>query len=197
MVESKLNHYLIEQLEGVLTMNRNLKRLVLMLLDSIVIIASHLFSYFFLYPLVNIPVNTFFIHLTLVVTFYLVVGLFTKVFIKINRFTSIRETIIHVLLIVVSFSAGVLTYNLFEPELSLRYVTFSFLISVIILPSSRLIWRIWVEYTHKLSSSSDKPMVKTLLIGAGEAGALYVRSLRSSRNTNIVGFLDDNPNKKG
>src|SRR5699024_2559169 len=40
-------------------------------------------------------------------------------------------------------------------------------------------------------------MVKTLLIGAGEEGALYVRSLRSSRNTNIVGFLDDNPNKKG
>src|SRR5699024_4448060 len=84
-------------------MNSNLKRLILLLLDSMVIIASHLFSYFFLYALINIPVNTFFNHLFLVVFFYLAIGLFTKVFVKINRFTSIRETIIHVLLIVSSF----------------------------------------------------------------------------------------------
>ncbi|HLQ41129.1 MAG TPA: hypothetical protein VK118_09235, partial [Tetragenococcus sp.] len=101
-------------------MNRNLKRLILMLLDSMVIIASHLFSYFFLYPLINIPVNTFFNHLFLVVFFYLAIGLFTKVFVKINRFTSIRETIIHVLLIVSSFLAGVLTYNVLGAGISLR-----------------------------------------------------------------------------
>ena len=178
-------------------MNRNLKRLILMLLDSMVIIASHLFSYFFLYPLINIPVNTFFNHLFLVVFFYLAIGLFTKVFVKINRFTSIRETIIHVLLIVSSFLAGVLTYNVLGAGISLRYVTFAFLITVIILPSSRLIWRVWVEYTHKLTNKMNTPVVKTLLIGAGDAGAAYVRSLRNRGGTNIVGFLDDNPNKKG
>lgn len=178
-------------------MNRNLKRLILMLLDSMVIIASHLFSYFFLYPLINIPVNTFFNHLFLVVFFYLAIGLFTKVFVKINRFTSIRETIIHVLLIFSSFLAGVLTYNVLGAGISLRYVTFAFLITVIILPSSRLIWRVWVEYTHKLTNKMNTPVVKTLLIGAGDAGATYVRSLRNRGETNIIGFLDDNPNKKG
>src|SRR5699024_10921550 len=35
------------------------------------------------------------------------------------------------------------------------------------------------------------------LVGAGEAGAMYVRSLRNRVDTNIVGFLDDNPNKQG
>src|SRR5699024_1777822 len=174
-----------------------LNLLILMLLDSMFIIVSHLFSYFFLYPLINIPVNTFFNHLFLVVFFYLAIGLFTKVIVKINRFTSIRETIIHVLLIVSSFLAGVLTYNVLGAGIRLRYVTFAFLITVFILPSSRLIWRVWAEYTHKLTNKMNTPVVKTLLIGAGDAGAAYVRSLRNRGETNIVGFLDDNPNKKG
>ncbi|MEY8292021.1 nucleoside-diphosphate sugar epimerase/dehydratase [Carnobacteriaceae bacterium 52-44] len=168
--------------------------------DSLIIFTSHVISYFFLYPLVNIQQGIFFGHILMVILFYIGLGSSIKIFDKINRFTSARETTIHVFLVTTAYLVGTLVYNLINRGISFRYVTFSFLISVIVIPTSRIIWRLLVEYTHRLEQDTDevygKP-VRTLIIGAGEAGAIFVRSLKNRRDLEIIGFLDDNPNKQG
>lgn len=180
-------------------MNRKVKKIILMFFDFIIIFSSHLISYFFLYPLINIPQETFFGHMFFVSVLYIIIGLVTKTFDRINRFTSTRETIYHVMIIILSFLVATFLYNLYDPQISFRYASFAFLISVVIIPTSRLMWRGWTEYVHGLETRNEtgyKKPVRTLLIGAGEAGAMYVRSLRNRADTDIVGFLDDDRNKQ-
>ena len=62
--------------------------------------------------------------------------------------------------------------------------------------ASRLIWRIYRETRFIPSLRKGK---KTLIIGAGDAGNLLLKEIRkqSSSPYNVVGFVDDNPGKRG
>src|SRR5699024_6475288 len=132
-------------------MNRNTKRIFLILFDSSIIASSLVITYLFLYPLVNIPKETFLLHMALVILIYLFSGFSFKLFDKINRFTSVRETSIHAIIVIIAYSLGTTLYSLNRSGISFRYVTFSFLISLLFLPTSRLVWRFWKEYTHNLN----------------------------------------------
>lgn len=180
-------------------MSRRWKRIVLMLFDSFIIQGAFVTSYFFLSPLIEMEKRPFFMHLYLVIITYLILGYFNKSFDKINRFTSVRETIIHAVLITLSFIISSLIYLVFDPSISFRYIAFAYLISVAIIPSSRVLWRLWVEHQKRLQNATmNRSMepVRTLLVGAGDAGAIFIRSLRNRPDVNIVGFLDDDINKQ-
>lgn len=180
-------------------MSRRWKRIVLILLDAFVIQGALISSYFFLSPLIAIEPRPFFMHLYLIVFTYIILGYFNKIFDKINRFTSVRETLTHIVLVTLSFMVGSLIYILFDSSISFRYITFGYLISVAIIPSSRVLWRLWVEHQRKLqyaTTNDSMEPVRTLLIGAGEAGAIFVRSLRNRPDVNVVGLLDDDLNKQ-
>ena len=62
--------------------------------------------------------------------------------------------------------------------------------------ASRLIWRIYRE-SYVISKSCDGP--RTLIIGAGEAGSLLLKEIRRHPHTayNVIGFIDDDPDKNG
>jgi FlaA1/EpsC-like NDP-sugar epimerase len=61
---------------------------------------------------------------------------------------------------------------------------------------SRLLWRVYREM-YVIPRMKSGP--KTLIVGAGEAGHQLLQEIRKSprANYNIVGFVDDNPNKMG
>src|SRR5699024_1124547 len=127
-----------------------------------------------------------------------ILGYFGKIFDKINRFTSIRETLIHIVTITVSFVVGSVMYLVFDSSISFRYIMFAYLVSVTIVPASRIFWRLWVDRQRKLQNSShnNETPTRILLIGAGDAGAIFVRSLRNRPDIHVVGFLDDDLNKQ-
>lgn len=179
-------------------MSRNAKRITLMLFDALVIIASHVCSYFFLYPLIDISNRTFIVHVVLVALSYVTLGYFVKMFDKINRFTSIRETINHILLVTLSFVLGTLIYTVIADGVSFRYVLAAFILSVITIPASRIVWRLWIEHQRKLQNNEYTTLdpVRTLLIGAGDGGAMCVNGLRNRPDVEVVGFLDDHPDKQ-
>lgn len=180
-------------------MSRRWKRIVLMLFDSFIIQGAFVTSYFFLSPLIEMEKRPFFMHLYLVIITYLILGYFNKSFDKINRFTSVRETIIHATLISLTFIISSLTYFIFDSSVSFRFIAFAYLISVAIIPSSRVVWRLWVDHQKKLQNTTTNQSmepVRTLLVGAGDAGAIFIRSLRNRPDVNIVGFLDDDINKQ-
>ena len=180
-------------------MSRNAKRFTLVLFDACIILASHIFSYFFLYPLIDISNRVFIVHVSLVIISYIIFGLAIKMFDKINRFTSIRETMVHVLLVIGSFVSGTLIYTVIADGVSFRYMLAAFILSVILIPSSRIVWRLWVDHQRKLQNNENSALdpVRTLLIGAGDGGAMYVNGLRNRADVQVVGFLDDDANKQG
>lgn len=62
--------------------------------------------------------------------------------------------------------------------------------------ASRLVWRIYRETTIVPSLCKGK---RTLIIGAGEAGNLLLKEIRKQSDAayNVIGFLDDDPQKSG
>lgn len=182
-------------------MNRNLKRVILISVDIFIITVAQAISYLFFEPLVSIPQRTFLIHILFVILAYITFGVTIKIFDKINRFTSIRETIIHAMLVTGSYLTGSILFNLLDEGISFRHVALSYLITVIAIPTSRVVWRLHMEHQLKLqnlsNNAADLKPIRTLIIGAGEAGAIFVQSIRMRSDINIVGFLDDDPNKVG
>src|SRR6185369_5279127 len=65
-----------------------------------------------------------------------------------------------------------------------------------LIAASRLIWRVYLE-SYIIGRSCDGP--RTLIVGAGEAGSLLLKEIRRHPHTayNVVGFVDDDPEKKG
>lgn len=62
--------------------------------------------------------------------------------------------------------------------------------------ASRLVWRIYRETRHIPSLRKGK---RTLIIGAGDAGNLLLKEIRKQASSpyNVVGFVDDAPDKRG
>lgn len=180
-------------------MSRNFKRFFLILFDLMIAFGAHILSFFFLSPLVEIDNRTFLYHFLFIIGTYILFGSYTKLFDKINRFTGVQETLIHIFAITSSYFIGTLLYIFFFKGVSFRYVAFAFMLSVSVIPSSRLLWRLWIEFQRKFEyKAPDEPNkpIRTLLIGAGEGGALFIRALRNRPDIQIIGFLDDDRNKQ-
>lgn len=149
-------------------------------------------------------INRDYLAITLIssVVCYLFYGGIFKVFTRINRYTNLNELLgIFAALTFMLFSIFPLFY-LFNQELmyqiSLRLVVFSYIMALLLIASSRLGWRVWVELKNKNGRSNEK--VRILIIGAGEGGQLLYQSFLGSQivnNIEVVGFVDDDCNKWG
>ncbi|EMF0507170.1 polysaccharide biosynthesis protein [Enterococcus hirae] len=183
--------------------NRKIKAISLVLLDSFLIILANYISFIFIVPFVII--NRDYLAITLIssVVCYLFYGGIFKVFTRINRYTNLNELLgIFAALTFMLFSIFPLFY-LFNQELmyqiSLRLVVFSYIMALLLIASSRLGWRVWVELKNKNGRSNEKK-VRILIIGAGEGGQLLYQSFLGSQivnNIEVVGFVDDDCNKWG
>lgn len=150
-------------------------------------------------------INRDYLAITLIssVVCYLFYGGIFKVFTRINRYTNLNELLgIFAALTFMLFSIFPLFY-LFTQELmyqiSLRLVVFSYIMALLLIASSRLGWRVWVELKNKNGRSNEKK-VRILIIGAGEGGQLLYQSFLGSQivnNIEVVGFVDDDCNKWG
>lgn len=150
-------------------------------------------------------INRDYLAITLIssVVCYLFYGGIFKVFTRINRYTNLNELLgIFAALTFMLFSIFLLFY-LFNQELmyqiSLRLVVFSYIMALLLIASSRLGWRVWVELKNKNGRSNEKK-VRILIIGAGEGGQLLHQSFLGSQivnNIEVVGFVDDDCNKWG
>lgn len=140
--------------------NRKIKAISLVLLDSFLIILANYISFIFIVPFVII--NRDYLAITLIssVVCYLFYGGIFKVFTRINRYTNLNELLgIFAALTFMLFSIFPLFY-LFNQELmyqiSLRLVVFSYIMALLLIASSRLGWRVWVELKNKNGCSNEK-----------------------------------------
>ncbi|EMF0163353.1 polysaccharide biosynthesis protein [Enterococcus hirae] len=179
------------------------KRLVWCYSIVFLIILANYISFIFIVPFVII--NRDYLAITLIssVVCYLFYSGIFKVFTRINRYTNLNELLgIFAALTFMLFSIFPLFY-LFNQELmyqiSLRLVVFSYIMALLLIASSRLGWRVWVELKNKNGRSNEKK-VRILIIGAGEGGQLLYQSFLGSQivnNIEVVGFVDDDCNKWG
>lgn len=179
-------------------MNRQIKRMILGLFDISVITVSGLFSYLFLEPYLDLPLNSIIVSYLLILTIYIGIGFYLRLFDKINRYTSIRETIVHGLVVTTAYFLSDV-FNFMFSTLSQRFSFLWYILAVLFIPGSRVVWRIIIEHKlrrERLVKNENKPALRTLIVGAGNGGSLFIRSLNHNPHIDFVGIVDDDKNKK-
>ncbi|MCU1858100.1 polysaccharide biosynthesis protein, partial [Enterococcus faecium] len=130
--------------------------------------------------------------------FYLFYGSLFKVFTRINRYTNLREIIAIFSSLSASAASSILILLFINRRYSLRLVIFAYLLSLLLIIGSRLIWRIYIETKNMRYVSADSAK-NTLIVGAGEGGRILYNSFlgsKTAQDIHVVGFVDDDPNKR-
>ncbi|WP_267644513.1 polysaccharide biosynthesis protein [Enterococcus faecium] len=180
----------------VLTRRRKIATLVVV--DSLLLIAANIAAAKFMKPFVAIPMDLILISIGLSIGFYLFYGSLFKVFTRINRYTNLREIIAIFSSLSASAASSILVLLFINRQYSLRLVIFAYLLSLLLIIGSRLIWRIYIETKNMRYVSADSAK-NTLIVGAGEGGRILYNSFlgsKTAQDIHVVGFVDDDPNKR-
>ncbi|MGP4073839.1 polysaccharide biosynthesis protein [Piscibacillus sp. B03] len=175
-------------------MNYRLRVALLFSLDSAIVLFSIYYCSYLLY-------NTFAINQDIIVissiillishhVFAFIFGLYQKAW----EYASIGELIgifnVVTLSIIVTAAVQFTVYD---------YVTFSalvitYMMHILLIGGSRFAWRVVRDFILKRSKNKKR----TLVIGAGHAGAMVTHQLLNSNETDLtpVAFVDDDPNKR-
>lgn len=180
----------------ILTRRRKIATLVVV--DSLLLIAAKIAAAKFMKPFVSISMDLILISIGLSIGFYLFYGSLFKVFTRINRYTNLREIIAIFSSLSASAASSILILLFINRRYSLRLVIFAYLLSLLLIIASRLIWRIYIETKNMRYVSADSAK-NTLIVGAGEGGRILYNSFlgsKTAQDIHVVGFVDDDPNKR-
>ncbi|WP_332384473.1 polysaccharide biosynthesis protein [Lactococcus laudensis] len=180
----------------ILTRRRKIATLVVV--DSLLLIAANIAAAKFMKPFVSISIDLILISIGLSIGFYLFYGSLFKVFTRINRYTNLREIIAIFSSLSASTASSILILLFINRRYSLRLVIFAYLLSLLLIIASRLIWRIYIETKNMRYVSADSAK-NTLIVGAGEGGRILYNSFlgsKTAQDIHVVGFVDDDPNKR-
>ncbi|MDQ8303904.1 nucleoside-diphosphate sugar epimerase/dehydratase [Enterococcus faecium] len=180
----------------ILTRRRKIATLVFV--DSMLLIAANIAAAKFMKPFVAIPMDLILISIGLSIGFYLFYGSLFKVFTRINRYTNLREIISIFSSLSASAASSILILLFINRRYSLQLVIFAYLLSLLLIIGSRLIWRIYIETKNMRYVSADSAK-NTLIVGAGEGGRILYNSFlgsKTAQDIHVVGFVDDDPNKR-
>nr|WP_276035257.1 nucleoside-diphosphate sugar epimerase/dehydratase [Enterococcus faecium] len=170
----------------------------MVVVDSLLLIAANIAAAKFMKPFVAIPMDLILISIGLSIGFYLFYGSLFKVFTRINRYTNLREIIAIFSSLSASAASSILVLLFINRQYSLRLVIFAYLLSLLLIIGSRLIWRIYIETKNMRYVSADSAK-NTLIVGAGEGGRILYNSFlgsKTAQDIHVVGFVDDDPNKR-
>lgn len=178
-------------------LTRRRKVIILVLVDSLLLGISILSSYYFMTPFVGIDQDYLAVNLGVSLIFYIGYGMLFKTFTRINRYTNLNEMAAIFSAITCTVISSFIIQYLFMQKISLRLQLLTYILSMFLIISSRLFWRIYIEHkTQRQESPLNKH--RTLIIGAGEGGRILSNSILSSKAINdleVIGFVDDDPNK--
>lgn len=179
-------------------MSRKMKKIIIVGYDSIAIIISSIFAYVFLAPYIGLPFRSFFLTVGMILAFYLTLATYFKLFSKINRYTSIHEAMAIVICVTVAFLLSALISVALMQVVSFRFVLLTYIFSLAEIAGSRVLWRIYNEhYYRKIHERSIEKQIRTLIVGAGNGGSVFIRSLKhNTSDVKVIGIVDDDMSKQ-
>ncbi|MDF0479332.1 polysaccharide biosynthesis protein [Vagococcus sp. PNs007] len=179
-------------------LSRKIKVFTLVTIDSLLIMIANFFAYLYMGPFVRITQEMMVNALILQLCLYLIFGFFFKVFVRINRYTNLKEMIAIFLTIILSYLIESIYFFMNHDRYSQRYILLTSLIALLLIIISRITWRLIVEYDVKRRNVDPKSH-RILLVGAGAGASMLLNTLKNSTKSQgeIVGVVDDDRNKQG
>lgn len=177
-------------------MNRQLKRGILMALDTVMIVLSILTSALFMKDVVSGELTYVPLSVIVVIVSYLALASYLRIFSAITRFTS-HKTLVGIAISLL-LSCGILgiVLSLTQEEWSQRFLFLATVFSIILVVAPRMIWRLFKERSG--TKRRHQARKRTLVAGAGKGGHLFIRTVESSEtDIEIIGIIDGDVNKHG
>lgn len=179
-------------------MSRSRKKVILVSFDLIAILFSSLTSYVFLDPYIELSNESPIVIIGLAIIGYLALAIKFKMYSKINRYTSIKESATIFSCVSLAFVFSAIVSLLSAIVVSIRFIILTYAFSVALITGSRIVWRIYHEhYYRKIHGKSIETQIRTLVVGAGNGGSMFIRSLKKNLSeVKVVGFIDDDLTKQ-
>lgn len=173
------------------------KRLALLLiLDSIIVSTAIFIASWIAYPYeAKMSPSQLIITALALLFFYFLFAIGYNLYKKVWAYASVGELIIIVKSITLSIVAtAIVQFFVSDFDIYKRALLITWMLLVLLIGGSRFIWRILRDsYINKVGNKK-----RTLIIGAGDAGAMIARQLKTNNNPDLhpVGFIDDSPSKQ-
>lgn len=178
-------------------LSRNVKRIILLAMDMILILLSMILSREFLDIIVDIPNEQFYIAIVFVQIVYVAIAIRLKVFSLITRYTGTKTYVKIGGSLLCAYVFLLLFSTFIWKNFSYRFILVAFVTSFVALIVPRLIWK-YMHEQSKVHQASENQPIRTLVVGAGDGGNLFINTVEEKKiNIDIVGIVDQDPNKIG
>ena len=178
-------------------LSRNVKRIILLAMDMILILLSMILSREFLDIIVDIPNEQFYIAVVFVQIVYVAIAIRLKVFSLITRYTGTKTYVKIGGSLLCAYVFLLLFSTFIWKNFSYRFILVAFVTSFVALIVPRLIWK-YMHEQSKVHQASENQPIRTLVVGAGDGGNLFINTVEEKKiNIEIVGIIDQDPNKLG
>lgn len=180
--------------------NSKKKMVILMFIDSLSIILAALLAYWLLENYVTLPNRYYYVMIGITVLIYGALGIFRHLFANLPYFTGLHDLIFHVKILSFAFLLSAVVSSVVFQLVSYRYIFLTYMFSLVFIPGIRIGWRVYHEYTEKVDyrgKEDPSGKIRTLLVGAGEGGRLFISSLiHRPNNIEIIGIVDRDEKKQ-
>ncbi|WP_105123116.1 polysaccharide biosynthesis protein [Streptococcus suis] len=176
-------------------MSRSVKRIILLGFDLMSIALSFVLSMLFLGVIIDLPNEQLKVGFVLVSIVYLALSIYLKVFSLITRYTD-YESLFKIGLSV-AMAYGFLLFSSFFlwQTFSYRFILTSSVLTFVLMVVPRLTWRAIHDGKSKSKSNTRRP-VRTLVVGAGDGGQLFINTVIERKlDFDLVGIVDADPSK--
>ncbi|MFF5993393.1 nucleoside-diphosphate sugar epimerase/dehydratase [Lysinibacillus sp. KU-BSD001] len=177
-------------------MNYTLRYSVFFMLDSLIVLTAIFISYWLLNASYDAYLDSLIIvsSLALLISHH-IMAYFFQLYNRIWSVASVRELLAIGYAITISVIVASGIQLLVKGDIYFRIMTITWLLHIVLIGGSRFLLRILHDQT--LIKTQDN-LKRVLVIGAGEAGTMLVRSMKRDPSTEykVVAIVDDDPNKQ-
>lgn len=165
------------------------------ILDSLSVISAIFISYFILLPSMNIYSDSVIVlsSITLLVSHH-IMAYFFQLYNRQWSLASVRELLTISYAVTISVISASILQLLIKNDIYFRIMFVTWLLLILLIGGSRFLLRVARERT---SNKPNDNLKRVLIIGAGAAGTMLLRSLkRNSSEYQVVAFVDDDRKKQ-
>ncbi|HFI0086958.1 TPA: polysaccharide biosynthesis protein [Streptococcus suis] len=176
-------------------MSRSVKRIILLGFDLMSIILSFVLSKLFLGVIIDLPSEQLKVGFVLVTIVYLALSIYLKVFSLITRYTDYESLFKIGLSVAMAYGFLLLSSFYLWQTFSYRFILTSSILTFVLMVVPRLTWRAIHDGKSKSKSNTRRP-VRTLVVGAGDGGQLFINTVIERKlDFDLVGIVDADPSK--
>lgn len=169
---------------------------LLIILDSFIVSTAIFIASWIVYPFTDVlSRETIIISAIALLLFHHLFAILFKLYNKVWAYASVGELLAIVQSITLSIvAAGIVQFLVNDFAIYRRALLVTWMLHILFIGGSRFMWRIYRD-RYIANKGNQK---RTLIVGAGSAGAMIARQLRNEHNNEMrpVGFVDDDLSKQ-